>query len=171
MTEEQRKVRQFFKDFQGWKADNIGTWIGAGMLVLLMLVVCAIPVQEILFDIEEIESVTWLMLLLFGPMAGLLYLRPYTTFTEMASTNSAKNVKIVDKLIYLPIDFKEIRKMKVIYLLRFFAIILPFAAVLQCLTSVASYGEVTWMNLVYVLFVAFVWPVVVNLPGILLETK
>lgn len=170
MTEEQRKVRKFYKDLHGWKVDTIGTWFGAGFLVMLMLVVCAIPVQEMLLEWkEEEEFIEWLMVLLFGPLAGLLYLRPYTSVSEMVYTNQAKNVRIIDKLKYLPIDFKEIRKMKVIYLIKFFAKILPFALGLQMLTSIASYGEITWMNVAYILVIAFLWPVLTNLPMVLLE--
>ncbi len=170
MTEEQKKVRKFYKDFQGWKVDTVGTWIGAGFLVVLMLIVCAIPVQEILSEVaEEMEAVSWMMLLLFGPLAGFLYLRPYTSVTEIVYTNRAKNVRIIDKLKYLPIDLKEIRKMKVTYLLKFFAKLFPFALGLQFLTSIGSYGKITWMNVVYVLVVAFLWPVAVNLPAILAE--
>ncbi|MBQ8625538.1 MAG: hypothetical protein IJ419_05215 [Agathobacter sp.] len=168
MTEEQKKVRKFYKDLHGWKVDTIGTWFGAGFLVMLMLVVCAIPVQEMLLEWKE-EHIVWLMMLLFGPLAGLLYLRPYTSMSEMVYTNQTKNVRIIDKLKYLPIDIKEIRKMKVIYLIKFFAKILPFALGLQILTSIASYGEITWMNVVYVLAIAFLWPVAVNLPMVLVE--
>ena len=59
--------------------------------------------------------------------------------------------------------------MKVIYLFKFFAKILPFGMGLQMLTCLASYGEITWLNVGYGVLVAFIWPVVTNLPMVLLE--
>lgn len=172
MTEEQKKVRKFYKDFQGWKMDIIGTWIGAGFLVLLMVIGCAVPAQE-MFSIAtgEADMLMWMMVLMFGPLAGFLYLRPYTSVTEMVYTNSPKNVRIIDKLKYLPISLKEIRKMKLIYLLKFYAKIAPFCMGLQILTSLYSYGEITWKNVLFILIMAFAWPVVVNLPMILSERE
>lgn len=170
MTEEQRKVRKFYKDFQGWKPDTIGTWIGAGFMVMLMVIFCAVPAQEMLQGQSGDKGMLgWIMVLMFGPLAGFLYLRPYTSVTEMVSAGQAKNVRIIDKLKYLPIDLKEIRKMKVIYLLKFYAKILPFCMLLQALTSLYSYGEITWKNVGYILVTAFAWPVLVNLPMILAE--
>lgn len=172
MTEEQKKVRKFYKDFQGWKMDIIGTWIGAGFLVLLMVIGCAVPAQE-MFSIAtgKADMLMWMMVLMFGPLAGFLYLRPYTSVTETVYTNSPKNVRIIDKLKYLPISLKEIRKMKVIYLLKFYAKIAPFCMGLQILTSLYSYGEITWKNVLFILIMAFVWPVLVNLPMILSERE
>lgn len=170
MTDEQRKVRKFYKDFQGWKIDTIGTWIGAGFLVLLLVIACSIPAQEMLQGGSGDTGILgWIMALMFGPLAGFLYLNPYMSYTEMVSTNQAKSVRIIDKLKYLPIDLKEIRKMKVIYLMKFFAKIAPVCLILQMLTSLYSYKEITWVNVVYILVMAFVWPVVANLPMILAE--
>ncbi|MBE5888335.1 MAG: hypothetical protein E7283_05790 [Lachnospiraceae bacterium] len=167
MTEEQKKVRKFYKDFQGWKPDTIGTWIGAGFLVVFMLIGCAIPVQEMIAQVDgDVELLGWMMVLMFGPLAGFLYLRPYTTYTENLYTNNAKTVRIIDKLKYVPIDLSEIRKMKVTYLFKFYAKIAPFCMLLQVLTSLHSYNEVTWKNVLYIFVMAFVWPVLANLPVI-----
>ena len=171
MTEEQKKVRKFYKELQGWKPECIGTWIGAGFLVMFMLIGCAIPAQEMFAGVSgDVDTFGWIMVLMFGPLAGFLYLRPYTSVTEMVYTNQAKKVRIIDKLQYLPIDLKEIRKMKITYLLKFYAKIAPFCMLLQVLTSLYSYQEVTWVNVVYVLVMAFVWPVAVNLPAIISES-
>ena len=121
------------------------------------------------FGADEVDMMGWVMVLMFGPLAGLLYLRPYTSATEMVYTNNAKNVRIIDKLKYLPISLKEIRKMKVIYLLKFYAKIAPFCMVLQILTSLYSYNEITWKNVLYIFVMAFAWPVVANLPMIFAE--
>ena len=172
MTEEQKKVRKFYKELLGWKVDAIGTWIGAGMLVLFLLIGCSVPVQEMCFGATgEVDMMAWMMLLMFGPLAGFLYLRPYTSMTEVVYTNRPKNVRIIDKLKYLPISLREIRKMKVIYLLKFYGKIVPFCMGLQILTSLYSYNEITWMNVLYILVMAFVWPVATNLPIILTEGK
>lgn len=172
MTEEQKKVRKFYKDLLSWKAEAIGTWIGAGFLVLFMLIGCSVPAQEMMLLLgEDTDMMMWFMVLMFGPLAGFLYLRPYTSMTEMVYANNAKNVRIIDKLKYLPISLKEIRKMKVIYLMKFYGKIAPFCMGLQILTSLYSYNEITWKNVMYIFVMAFVWPVAVNLPMILAENK
>jgi len=112
---------------------------------------------------EETELLGWMMVLLFGPLAGFLYLQPYTNYAENPNTNNVKWVHVTEKLKYMPIDFGEVRKMKAIYLIRFYAIIAPFCVLLQVLTSMFSYKEVTWNNVIYIIAVAFVWPTVVNL--------
>ena len=172
MTEEQKKVRKFYKELLSWKADAIGTWIGAGFLVLFLVIGCSVPAQEMLLGAgEDVDMMMWLITLMFGPLAGLLYLRPYTTMNEMVYTNSPKNVRIIDKLKYLPIDLKEIRKMKITYLLKFYGKIVPFCMGLQILTSLYSYNEITWKNVLYIVMMAFVWPVMTNLLPILIEHK
>lgn len=170
MKKEQKKIRKFYKEFLSWRPDTIGTWIGAGMLVMFLLVASAVPVQELLeVQKEDADLFGGLLFILFAPLAGLLYLRPYQVYVEDQFTQEAKNVPIVGRLKYLPVDFREIKRMKAIYLVKFYAKILPFAMLLQALTSTYSYGAFTWQNVVYIVLMAFVWPLATNLPAILLQ--
>ena len=80
MTEEQKKVRKFYKDFQGWKLDTIGTWLGAGFVVLLMLIVCTVPAQGMLIEMqEEAQNMVWFMILLFELGTSVIH---FTTIRE-----------------------------------------------------------------------------------------
>ncbi len=158
MNEEQRKVRKFYKQFLSWRSESIGVWIGAGFLVMFMLVGCAVPVQEILEGSGTNGSLMLVITMFSAILAGVLYLRPYQGYMENQKTET-----ILSKLKYVPVDFKEIFRMKLTYMIRFFAIICPFCLMLQVLTSGYSYGEITWKNVAYVFVVAFVWPVLGNL--------
>lgn len=158
MNEEQRKVRKFYKQFLSWRSESIGVWIGAGFLVMFMLVGCAVPVQEILEGSGTSGSLMLVITMFSAILAGVLYLRPYQGYMENQKTET-----ILSKLKYVPVDFKEIFRMKLTYMIRFFAIICPFCLMLQVLTSGYSYGEITWKNVAYVFVVAFVWPVLGNL--------
>ena len=83
---------------------------------------------------------------------------PYVTFKE-----DKKDCSITAKLKYLPVNLREIQKMRAWYVIRFVAIQFPVALVLQMMTSWFSYHEITWMNIIYVIWSALIWPLITNL--------
>ena len=157
ITKEQKQVRSFYKEFLSWKAENIGMWIGAGFVEFLFLLFIAIPAQE-LFGDSHAERLFLIYDVILGWLAPFLYIMPYVTFKE-----DKKDCSIAAKLKYLPVSLREIQKMRVWYVLRFVAIQFLVALVLQMLTSWFSYHEITWINIIYVLWSALVWPLITNL--------
>lgn len=166
MTEEQRKVRKFYKDFLKLRGEVWVQWLGAGFSAVLYVIFSTIPGRELLIENtdEEIRVFVLLWMLILAPLAGFFYLLPYST---LRGRNGG--IKLADRLKYLPIDLKEICRMKVAYIVKFYARILPICLVLQQLTTYASYKYFSWWNVLYILVVAFVWPVAVNLVAIYLD--
>lgn len=153
MSSEQRKVRKFYKEFLTWSADNIGLWIAAGFFELLYCVLMMIPYQEMLEDKGFLVFV-----LLLGFAVPYFYLRPYITFRE-----NTESYSIYERIKYLPVDFREIQKMRTIYLAKFVLKTAPIVILLQLIVSYCSY-EVTIANVVYAIFGGILWPFISNLP-------
>ena len=156
MSEEQKRVRKFYKTFLSWKAENIGMWIGAGFLEILFAISMMIPLQEIVY---EPGLVTFPFLL--SVLGAMLYIRPYQVFVEERQETS-----IYEKIKYLPIDIAEIRKMRVVYLVSFVGKIFPIVLILQLLFA-HWYFEITLGNVIYAVIMGVVLPIIGNLPGAL----
>ena len=155
---DQQMIRKFYKEFLSWKAENIGLWIAAGFLEMLFLIFMAIPLRDYSTG-EGIEAATILLAVLFGWLAPLFYIMPYIAFKEGADQSS-----ISAKLKYLPVDIREIQKMRVIYLTKFVVKLFPMALLLQLCTSWYSYHAIGWQNICYVVGAALIWPLISNLP-------
>lgn len=153
MNSEQRKVRKFYKEFLSWSADNIGLWIAAGFMEVFYLGLMAIPYQEMLE-----EGAFMIFPLMCGFAGSYFYLQPYITFRE-----DAESYSIYERLKYLPVDFREIQKMRTIYLAKFVLKIAPAMILVQLLTTNFSYG-ITIENVMYAVFCGLIWPFLTNLP-------
>lgn len=154
MNSEQLKVRKFYKEFWPWKADNIGMWIGAGIIEVLFVIMMMIPYPKMQADMGFV--VLPLMFGFFGPM---LYMVPYITFREGQNT-----VSIYEKLKYLPIDYKEIKKLRLIKLVLFAVKIFPIILICQLFFTYFGFGNIRIEDVIYVILVGLVWPIMSNLP-------
>ena len=157
ISNEQKIVRAFFKECLSWRAESVGTWIGAGFVEMLFLLFVATPAQEI-FGQSDVDRLFLIYGVILGWLAPFLYIMPYVTFKE-----DKKDCSITAKLKYLPVSLREIQKMRAWYVIRFVAIQFPVALVLQMMTSWFSYHEITWMNIIYVIWSALIWPLITNL--------
>lgn len=161
MNDEQKKIRRFYKEFLSWRAESVGYWIGAGICVVFLLIFCAVPFQfltsGIAADVNAYLGI--LMAMLWGPLAGLIYLRPYTVFLD-----GQNYVTIYSRLRYLPIDTREVKKMRFAYLTKFFGKVAVVGLVLQVFFSLICYHVITWQGIVYVVIAAFVWPMIADIP-------
>lgn len=153
MNSEQRKVRKFYKEFLSWSADNIGLWIAAGFMEAFYFGLMAIPYQEMLE-----EGAFIIFPLMCGFIGPYFYLQPYITFRE-----NTESYSIYERLKYLPVDFREIQKMRTIYLAKFVLKIAPAMILVQLLTANFSY-EITIENVMYAVFFGLIWPFLTNLP-------
>lgn len=154
MNSEQFKVRKFYKEFLSWKADNVGMWIGAGIIEVLFVIMMMIPYPEMQTDLGFV--VLPLMFGFFGPM---LYIAPYITFRE-----GQTSVSIYEKLKYLPIDYREIKKMRLINLVLFAGKVFPVILICQLFFTYFGYGAIRVEDVIYAILLGIVWPIVSNLP-------
>ena len=113
MDKQQRIIRSFYKDFLGWRSESVMTWIGAGFFQFIFWVCIAAPFQE-LFGDDELDRAMMLVVMALGWLPSFLYLYPYIVYKEKEQFYS-----ICAKLKYLPVDIREIQKMRLIYLTKF----------------------------------------------------
>lgn len=160
MNLEQIKVRDFFKRFLHTNWKSAGMWFFEGFMVFIFLIACMMPVQEFMGG-EEIDRIMFVFLGALGPAIAVLRVQPYTNYVE-----NQKGRQIFDLLKYYPVDKKEIKKMKTMYMLKFMVKLLPACIVAQIPATFWGYGTFTWMNFVFIIGVAFVWPVIWGLVAI-----
>lgn len=149
---QQRVIRSFYKDFLSWRTESVGNWIGAGFCQVFFWLCMAVPFQEIIGE-GELDKIMILMGMALGWLPSFLYICPYITYKEMGQDYS-----VCAKLKYLPVDMHEIQKLRLNLLTKFIMKMFPVSLVLQLLTTWYSYGEISWMNICYVIVAAFLWP-------------
>jgi len=163
MNVEQIKVREFYKRFLHTNWSSTSMWFYEVLMVFIFLIACMIPAQEYIGReaSEEIDRIMCVVLGALGPAIACLRVLPYTMYTE-----NQKGRAIYDLLKYYPVEKKEILKMKTMYMLKFMAKLLPVCVVAQIPATLWGYGTFTWMNFVFIIAVAFVWPVIWGLVAI-----
>jgi len=165
LSQEQKMIREFFKEFLSWNTESIGNWLGAGVAEFFFLLsIGIIPFQEMLEEIiGPVECSSDVLFVLIFAVLGWLpafyYIGPYIAFKE-----ERKDCSITAKLKYLPVDLKEIQKMRVIYVMKFIGKQFLAAFCLQMLAAWFICHEITWMNVVYVICAALLWPAVLVVP-------
>lgn len=166
MNSEQTKVREFYKRFLHTNWRSVGMWFVEGFMVFMFLIACAMPAQEYMGGeaSEEIDRIMYVFLGFLGPAIAALRVQPYTSYTE-----NQKGRQLFDLLKYYPVDKKEIKKMKTMYMLKFMVKLLPACMIAQIPATLWGYGTFTWMNFVFIIAVAFVWPVIWGLAAIWTE--
>lgn len=154
MNREQEKIFAFYKEFWSWKADNIGMWIGAGIVEVLFGIFMMIPYPEMQSDMG---FVVLPMIMGFGGAA--MYIAPYISFREGQDT-----VSIYEKIKYLPIDYLEVKKMRLRKLVQFVAKVFVIIFVCQMFFTYYGFGAIRPEDVIYAVLVGLVWPIVSNLP-------
>lgn len=154
MSKEQEKIFAFYKEFWSWKAENIGMWIGAGILEVLFSIFMMIPYSEMQSDMG---FVVLPMMMGFGGAA--MYIAPYITFREGQET-----VSIYEKIKYLPIDYQEVKKLRVKKLVQFVA--RGFAVILVFKLFFSTFGTemIRSIDILYTILVGLVWPIISTFP-------
>lgn len=154
MNKEQEKIFAFYKEFWSWKAENIGMWIGAGILEVLFAIFMMIPYAEMQSDMGMI-----VLPMLMGLGGGAMYIAPYITFREGTDT-----VSIYEKIKYLPIDYREVKKLRVKKLVLFVAKVFVVIMAFKLFFGTFGFEMIQSMDILYTVLVGFVWPIVGNLP-------
>ena len=161
MGEEQKNVRKFFEKFVGKSVNYTLSMFGVAMCVFFLLLFCMFPIQGLLK--EDVRALLFLGAVV-GPLAGQLRIQPYSMYAI-----EQKAMQIAEILKYHPIDPKEVKKMRIFYVVRFMGKLLPFCMLAQIPITIFDGHTLSWMNFVYIFLVAFVYPVGVNVISIVLE--
>jgi len=154
MNKEQEKIFVFYKEFWSWKAENIGMWIGAGILEVLFGIFMMIPYSEMQSDMG---FVVLPMIMGFGGAA--MYIAPYISFREGTET-----VSIYEKIKYLPIDYREVKKLRLKKLMQFVAKIFVVIFVFKLFFSTFGTEMIRSIDILYTILMGLVWPIVSAFP-------
>ena len=154
MSREQEKISAFYKEFWSWKADNIGMWIGAGIFEVLFGVFMMIPYPEMQSDMGLI-----VLPMMMGFAGGAMYVAPYISFREGQET-----VSIYEKIKYLPVDYREMKKFRLKKLVLFVAKVFIVIFACQMFFTYFGVGSIRLADVAYAVLVGLVWPIVSNLP-------
>lgn len=157
MSTEQSKVRKIYTELSRKGTSFVFCWISIVPIMFMHLVYNFAPVQWLLGDWDGNFIPFWMTLT--GVAIGNLRIHPFEGYTE-----NAKKRKISEILRYYPIDKKEVKKMKLFYVVRILAKVSVVSLLVQLyFTHIdTSVQGISWMNFVYVFIMSFVVPVAWN---------
>lgn len=147
------KLKYFFTNFGSVRADNIGFLLLAVLFEFFHGAAMMVPYQEVLYD-----RAVFLVPMATGAFGPALYLLPYFLVME-----DGKGISITEKLKYLPVDVRDIRRLRIEKLAAFVCRLFPVFFCLQLLFSGLYFKEICIGNILYALFFGLVWPFLSNL--------
>ncbi|MBQ2900788.1 MAG: hypothetical protein IJE49_03000 [Agathobacter sp.] len=157
MNPEQSKVRKIYTELSRKSFSFVGCWIVIGLVMFLHLGYNMVPVQLLLDEWDGNIIPFWMTIT--GVAIGNLRIYPFEGYTE-----NAKKRKFSEMLRYYPIDRKEVKKMKLFYVVRIMAKVSVVSLFVQLyFTHIEdSIQGISWENFVYVFLMSFVVPVAWN---------
>lgn len=160
MSPEQSKVRKIYKELSRRSFSFVGCWIGIAVFCLWHVFLYIAPIQLLLSEqgqSSEHHLTFWMTIT--GVAIGNLRIHPFEGYTE-----NTKRRKFSEILRYYPIDKKEVKKMKLFYVVRIMAKVSVVSLFVQLyFTHIeASVQGISWVNFVYVFIMSFVVPVAWN---------
>lgn len=121
--EQREKIKEFDKEL--FSATGQVAWFAPGIFSFLLLILFAIPIQEISGESRYMIAIgaSWAFWIAY------LVLLPYETVTNKVQT---KKNKTFGRLKYLPVSAKQYRTVRMGYLFRFVKRLALIGLVLQC---------------------------------------
>lgn len=154
--EQNEKIEQFFGEYyQERKWDKQANAVVGGIFAFLVIVLMILPIQELWQD--EARSAFLYLISLFGVLAALYGQQSYRAFKE-----KQQMCLFSQKLKYLPVDRKVLKKWKTRMLIRWTAKMFAAALMIQLLFAAIIVHGISWRNVVYVMVVAFILPILCN---------
>lgn len=154
MTTQQIKTKKLLKEMGNLTGERV-VWIFiACMIAVVMLIASFLPIswQK---GANYSSAIIWTVAALF---VGKTYLTPYRVY----NTKEGKR-KVLDTIQYLPIDFKDVRHVKICSLLKIYGILLPMTMLFQFIGCTICEEPFLWTTMVAVLLYSFVLPMIFNL--------
>lgn len=160
MNLKQSKVRKIYTELSRKGFSFVWCWIGIVFFSLLNVIYYIIPIQLLISEqVQGSDFHLTFWMTITGIMIGYLRIRPFESHTENQKTR-----KFSEILQYFPIDRKEVKKMKLFYVVRIMAKVSVVSLVVQLwgVYTAESVQGISWMNFVYVFLMSFVVPVAGN---------
>jgi hypothetical protein len=160
MNSEQVKAEKFFDRLTGNGTMRILARIGMVCLVVVIMIACIIPAQEIYSNFENGESGVFIgtLISLFSFM--LVYLKTSYFKVYMESQNSRY---IPELLAYHPISKKAIWEIEIKSAGVFMAKVTLVGLVIQCISSYVANGTISILEFVHIIAWVFFVPMAMDL--------
>lgn len=152
--EERARIREFDRELFSYTGQI--AWFLSGLFSFILLVLVAIPVQELGGDRMLVG-----MGCIMGAWIAYFVLQPYVNVTD-SLTPRQKRSETYRKLKYLPVSRKQYRRVREAYLFRYLWKLALIGGILQCVTAGAFMQSLTVWNVVYALCELLVWPLFVG---------
>lgn len=146
-------VKSFMKDYNSIRTDRMQYLMLAVIFELFHGAAMMIPYQE-----AALDGAVYLMPAMTGIFGPAFYLVPYFVTAE-----AGKQIEIGEKLRYLPVRTKCLKRLRIEKLAVFVCRIFPVFFCLQLLFSGLYYKEIRIGNILYAIFFGLVWPFLSNL--------
>lgn len=151
MNLEKGKVEKFYNRL--WKNSTAKaiSWALVGIYLFFIMIMCMLPAQEIFSEDTSVflsATISIITFMMMNTRSGI-----YDKYTE-----NQKQRFMTEILRCHPISKKEIWKYKTKNLFFFLLKVTAVGLVLQIVTSLIAYREITWLNLFYVINGVFLFP-------------
>ena len=158
IDKEQEKAEMFFHKLYDKSVAKSLSWFVNGIFLFLIMLLCLMPVQELMADPEDSPLLMPFVLTIFSCMMVNMRTSPFKQYTENQKTRTMKEI-----LQYYPVSKKAIWKHKVSDLVSFLLKVVGVGLLLQIIVSLIAYRTLSWMNFGYVIICIFFLPVLSEL--------
>lgn len=161
---EKIKVKRFFDDWKKIDTNSWASWFFVGLCLLFLVIGCVAPVQAYIEAKDTSDFLMVVIVSMVAPLTAYMRINSLTLYTE-----NQKGRDVLDLLKYHPVDRREIKKYKIICMTKFMAKVLPICMLAQIPATIYEYGKLSILNFLYIFGAIFVWPVILNIAGIIFE--
>ena len=154
MTTQQIKTKKLLKEIGNLTGERIPWIFIACMIAVVMLIASFLPISR-LKDANYSAAIVWTVAAVF---VGKIYLLPYRSYNTKEG-----RCKVLDTIQYLPIDFKDVRTVKIHSLLKIYGLLLPLTLLFQFVGCAICAEPFQWTTVIGVFLYSFVIPVIFNL--------
>lgn len=159
LTEEKKKQREKIREFDELQISYQRTGLPPQLAGWVGYIFCAVtamcPAQAYFSEKDSIWSLL-LLSYLWTVLGAQYFMAPYLQFRE-----KKKTVTVLQKIIYLPVDIREIKIVWLGYLAVYIRKLFLLALVVQLLVSLLVYHAITFWNLLLVVCIAGL-PLLIN---------
>ena len=148
---QRERIRSFDKEMlsYGGGMQQVGYYIFEVLLIVMMMIPCQVLREE---------PALLLYFAIFPCYPAMIWMMPYSSIRE-----SEKNVRIYEKIKYMPVDMHQVRMVRIEYLTRILLKSFPVPLAAQLLMALLVYHRIYISNLLYVVLIVLVWPFLFNM--------
>ena len=153
LTQEKKKQREKIREFEqlqlSYQAYGLPPQLAGWLGYLYCVILAAFFPAQTFVEYDNGMSDVIYMMYLWVTFGTQLHLMPYMQFKEQK-----KNVSVLQKIKYLPVDLVEVKIVWMGYLLNYIKKIFLLALIAQFSISLLLYHEITRWNLLHVVIIA-----------------